>query len=106
MLKFENLANVGDVIRAYDFIGNKEAYVEGVVLEKGWIKHPVHGFDMYMGYSIRVEKDGVQEDFGREGDIAYVPFETSLEYDDRVELIDWDNRAEEELAIQMMKEVA
>ena len=87
MLKFENLAEVGQKIRAFDFIGNKEAYVEGVVLEKGWIKHPTLGYEMYQGYSVRVEKDGVQESFGREGDIAYVPFETSLEYDDRVELV-------------------
>jgi len=106
MLKYENLANIGDTIRAYDFYGNKEAYVQGKVLDKGWIKHPTLGYEMYEGYTIRVEVDGVQEDFGREGDIAYVAFETSLDYDGRVELIDWDNRAEEELAIQMMKEFA
>ena len=86
-MKFENLANVGDVIRAYDFMGNREAFVQGVVLEKGWIKHPTLGFEMYKGYSVRVDLDGVQEDFGREGDIAYVPFETSLEYDERVQLV-------------------
>ena len=87
MLKFEALANVGDTIRGYDFIGNKEAYVEGVVLDKGWIVHPTLGYEMYLGYTVRVEKDGVQEDFGREGDIAYIPFESSLEYDDRVVLV-------------------
>lgn len=99
MLKYENLANVGDKIRAYDFMGNREAYIEGTVIEKGDCPLP------YYAYSIKIEKDGAG--FGREGDIGYVPFENAfLEYDGRVELIDWDNRAEEELAIAMMKEVA
>lgn len=106
MLKFETLANIGDTIRAYDFYGNKEAYIEGVVVDKGWIKHPVTGMELYKGYTIRVAKDGVQESFEREGEIGYVPFETSLEYDERVELVDYDNRAEEELAINLMKEFA
>ena len=35
MLKFENLAEVNDRIRAYDFYGNKEAYIEGYVVNKG-----------------------------------------------------------------------
>ena len=86
-LKYENLANIGDTIRGYDFIGNTEAYVEGVVTDKGWVKHPVTGMELYLGYTILVSKDGVQESFGREGEIAYVPFESSLEYDDRVQLI-------------------
>ena len=86
-LKYENLANIGDTIRGYDFYGNKEAYVEGVVTDKGWVKHPITGMELYLGYTILVSKDGVQESFGREGEIAYVPFESSLEYDDRVQLI-------------------
>lgn len=87
MLKFENLAEIGQKIRAYDFMGNKEAYIEGTVLDKGWVKCPQTGMEMYKGYTIQIEKDGIQEQFGREGDIGYVAFETSLEYDDRVELI-------------------
>lgn len=81
MLKFENLANVGDVIRAYDFYGNREAYIEGRVIAKG--DCPAG----YYAYTIKIEKDGA--DFGREGEEGYVPFETSmLEYDDRVELVE------------------
>jgi len=87
MLKFENLANVGDVIRAYDFIGNKEAFIEGTIIDKGWVKCPQTGFEMYKGYTIQIEKDGIQEQFEREGDVGYVAFETSLEYDGRVELV-------------------
>jgi len=102
MLKYENLANVGDVIRGYDFMGNKDAYLEGKVIAKGAI-HTPNGQYMYDAYTIIVEKDGAE--WGREGDEAYIPFETSMDYGGRVELIDWDNRAEEELAIQMMKEL-
>ena len=38
MLKYENFAKVGDVIRAYDFQGTKGAYLEGPVIEKGDVK--------------------------------------------------------------------
>ena len=86
MLKFEALANVGDKIRSYDFMGNREAFIEGVVVDKGSIYHPTEGYYMYEAYSIKIEKDGA--DFGREGDIGYVPFETGfMEYDNRVELV-------------------
>ena len=101
MLKYQNLAEVGMVIRAYDFMGNKEAFIEGKVIDKGWMPNGA------LGYTIQIEKDGIQEQFGREGDVGYVAFEISMmEYDKRVELVDWDNRAEEELAISLMKEFA
>jgi hypothetical protein len=104
MLKYENLAEVGAVIRGYDFRGMKDAYIEGRVIAKGAIQLD-NGVYMYDGYTIIVETDGA--DFGREGEIAYIPFETSIDYDGRVELIDTgDNLCEIELAIQMMKEVA
>jgi hypothetical protein len=103
MLKYENLANIGDVIRAYDFMGNKEAFIEGTIIAKGAV-HTPSGQYMYEAYTIKIEKDGA--DWNREGDEGYIPFETSMDYDGRVELIDWDNRAEEELAIAMMQEVA
>ena len=82
MLKFEGLANVGDKIRAYDFYGNREAYIEGTVIEIGEMPN------FARGYTIKIEKDGVQETFEREGDIGYVAFETTLEYDERVELVE------------------
>jgi hypothetical protein len=81
MLKFENLATVGDRIRAYDFRGNREAFIQGTVVNTGWMPNGA------LGYTIQIEKDGVQESFGREGDVGYVAFETSFfEYDQRVEL--------------------
>jgi len=101
MLKYENLANVGDTIRSYDFMGNREAFIEGTIIDKGWMPNGA------LGYTIQIEKDGIQEQFEREGDVGYVAFENGfLEYDGRVELVDWDNRAEEELAIALMKEFA
>ena len=81
MLKYQNLAKVGDVIRAYDFMGNREAYIEGTIIDKGWMPNGA------LGYTIQIEKDGVQDSFKREGDVGYVAFETGfLEYDQRVEL--------------------
>jgi len=103
MLEYQNLANIGDRIRAYDFRGSKGAYIEGVVKAKGAIKNEKGNYLLFDGYTIDIDVDGAE--FGREGDEGYIPFETSNDYDDRVELIDWDNRAEEELAIQMMKEL-
>lgn len=80
MLKFESLAEIGQKIRSYDFMGNREAFIEGTIIDKGWMPNGA------LGYSIKIEKDGA--DFGREGDIGYVAFETSfLEYDERVELV-------------------
>ena len=35
MLKYENLANVGDTIRGYDFMGSKDAYIQGRIIAKG-----------------------------------------------------------------------
>ena len=103
MLKYQNLAKIGDRIRAYDFRGSKGAYLEGKVIAKGEIV--VDGRYHFDGYTIMVETDGAE--FGREGEEAYIPFETSMDYDGRVELIDTcDNDAEYNLAVQMMRECA
>lgn len=86
MLKYQNLAQVGDRIRAYDFCGRRDAYIQGTVLAKGAIKTPEGAYTLYTGYTIKIEKDGAG--FGRENDIGYVPFETAMmEYDERVELV-------------------
>lgn len=85
MLKYENLAEVGAVIRGYDFMGTKGAYIQGKVLEKGDINDPKTGRMIFRGYTIMVEEDGAE--FGRENDIAYIPFETGMDYDGRVEVI-------------------
>ena len=84
MLKFEKLANVGDVIRGYDFMGSKGAYIEGRVLAKGEVTDG-KGRYIFNGYTIMVETDSTE--FGRAGEEAYIPFETTMDYDGRVELV-------------------
>ena len=79
MLKYQGLYTVGDVIRAYDFMGNRDAYIQGTVLAVGDMPNGC------LGYTIQIEKDGIQEQFGREGDVGYVAYETSLDYDGRIE---------------------
>lgn len=86
MFKHEATAQVGDVIRSYDFRGMPE-HIEGTVIAKGMIRHPVHGFEMYAGYTIEITKDTMGSG-SRVGDTGYVPFETDfMEYDSRVELV-------------------
>ena len=86
MFKHEATAQVGDVIRSYDFRGN-DAHIEGTVIAKGWIVHPTTGQELYKGYTIEIEKDTLGNG-SRVGDVGYVPFETSfMEYDERVELV-------------------
>jgi hypothetical protein len=85
MLKYQNLAGVGDRIRAYDFRGGKDYYIEGVVVAKGAIRSPQGGYMLYEGYTISIDVDTLG---GREGDAGYVPFETTLDYDERIELVE------------------
>jgi len=76
MLKYQGVYTVGDVIRAYDFRGNTDAYIQGTVLAVGDMPNGC------LGYTIQIEKDGA--DFGREGDVGYVAYETTLDYDGRI----------------------
>jgi hypothetical protein len=92
MLKFESIANVGDVIKAFDFEpmpGRPDRFISGVVIDKGPIKHPQHDVTMFDGYTIEI----LETDKGsqtRKGEIGYVPFEVSfMEYDERVTVIDY-----------------
>ena len=82
MLKYANIAKVGQTIRAYDFkpmIGREDCFVEGVVT-----KIDNKGFDCFV---ITVTKDSWSdaEDKGRVGQEVLVPFQVSfMEYDGRV----------------------
>ena len=88
MFKFEELADIGDTIRSYDFRG-MDVYIEGVVIDKGWIKHPTTGVELYKGYTVRCTKDTMDAGYysNRLHDTVYVPFESSMDYDGRVELV-------------------
>lgn len=75
MLKFENIAKVGDIIRSYDFAGNTEAYVEGVVFD-------TNDNNGYKAFVVRCIKDTLDRRVGEE---IYVPMEVSfMEYDSRI----------------------
>ena len=84
-LKFENTAEVGDVIMAYDFPPNNpemdDQYITGVVVEKGDV-------GSCHGYKVRVinSESGCDEfDVKRIGTEMVVPFEMMiLEHDQRV----------------------
>lgn len=85
MLKFQNTANIGDSIRAYDFaprLGVGDCFLEGTVIDATRDK----GFDAYKVLVTADCWDGSEIDSGsRVGSIAYVPFQVSfMEFDGRV----------------------
>lgn len=86
MLKFEDIASVGDVIKAMDFEGIDTEYLIGEVIAKGDILHPVYGNLLYRGYTVRIIGQGESNGYDI-GEEAYVPFETSFDYDNRVSLV-------------------
>ena len=88
-MKFRNIAEIGDVIRAYDFkpmVGRGECFVEGKVITKGALDC---GYD---AFCIKVTKEvfddlvvGPEDKGSRIGKLVYVPMETSFfEYDGRI----------------------
>ena len=89
MMKFENIAKVGDVIRAYDFKpcrGREDAYIEGVV-EK--VNNTEMGFKAYKvtvtADKFNGEVETVEFEGNRVGKIFFVPYEVSfMEYDSRI----------------------
>jgi hypothetical protein len=93
MLKFAETAQVGDVIKAFDFKpmqGREDSFLVGKVIAKGPIKRfePELGREIYLcdGYTIEVTECS---DNVRLGDTGFVPFEVSMmEYDERVQVIE------------------
>lgn len=97
MLKFEALANVGDIIKAYDFKpmeGRPDCFLTGRVVRKGSLyKGHWDGDDMinvYLCEGYEVEVLGGDEESApiRKGHTMYVPYEVDfMEYDNRIELV-------------------
>jgi len=88
MLKFENIAKVGDMIRAYDFkpcAGRDDAFIEGVVIdansyESGFSSYKIKvTADKFKKYETKVSvRNRVEQ-------IAFVPHQTSfMEFDFRI----------------------
>ena len=98
MLKFENTANVGDKIKAFDFQpmeGRNDSYLVGRVISKG----PIYGKpfpemerEVYLcdGYTVYVtdSSSGSEKlDMKRIGTEMIVPFEMDMtDFDERVSL--------------------
>jgi len=88
MYKFENTANIGDIIKAFDFrpmSDREDSFLVGKVIDKGMVMHPHYNTPMYAGYTVEVlvERDGYKK-----FETAYVPFETDfMEYDERVQRV-------------------
>ena len=87
MLKFQNVAKVGDIIRAYDFrpmAGRDDCFIEGIVIddnnESGFKAFKVEvTADKFQKYETKASKKN------RIGAIMYVPHQTSfMEFDFRV----------------------
>jgi hypothetical protein len=84
-MKYENIAQIGQVIRSMDFASTDEHYIQGTVIDKGWILHPQTGHKVFKGYTIQIEDEGPHGG-ARVGDTGYVPFETTFDFDNRVQL--------------------
>jgi hypothetical protein len=88
MLKFENIAKVGDMIRAYDFkpcAGRDDAFIEGIVIdansnESGFSSYKIKvPADKFKKYETKVSARN------RVDQIAFVPHQTSfMEFDFRI----------------------
>jgi hypothetical protein len=83
-LKFEGVANVGDVIKAFDFEpglrGRPDQYIVGVVRAKGEVSGWVQSvFSVECVYDSTATKDRT-----RVGLNVGVPFELTFDYDGRV----------------------
>ena len=84
MLKFENVAKVGDYIRGYDFKpfkGRGDCYVEGTVLE-------INSDYGYKAYQIQLERAVFGDKEVPKNELqkySWIPMETSFgEFDGRV----------------------
>jgi hypothetical protein len=90
MLKFENTAKIGDIIKAYDFkpmSDRPDSFIVGKVVAKGEVKHPEYGVVMFNGFTIEITESSHEND-PRVGDEGYVPFEVDfMEYDERVQVM-------------------
>ena len=100
-MKFEHTADIGDVIKSYDFqpISNRDdSYIIGRVVDKGWIKA---AYQRYTGYTVEVLQ---RVRLGEVVDVepnerCYTPFESFFDFDERItkvtdqaKSIPWENR--------------
>lgn len=102
MLKFENVAEIGDTIKAFDFEpmeGRDDVFTIGKVVAKGMVYRSFDGveYPMYKAYTIKVTASDKWSK-RRKGELIYVPFESSMDYDGRVTLFKKAGPSDDELA--------
>ena len=77
-MNYENLANIGNTIKSYDFFG-RDDHIIGTVVDKN-----------ASSYSVKVLKSVTEsEEFNklRYGQTLTVPFEAMIEYEGRIQLV-------------------
>ena len=88
MLKFEKVATVGDIIRAYDFApcaGRDDAFIEGVVIDANNDEQGFKAFKVKVTVDKFLKFETEPNEDNRIGTIMYVPMQTSfMEFDHRV----------------------
>jgi hypothetical protein len=102
MLKYANVAEIGDTIKAFDFEpmeGREDAYLIGKVIDKGEFYQEIEeGRKIYLcdGYTVEVTRSPGFE--SRVGAIMCVPFESTFDYDGRVTLFKKAGPSDDEMA--------
>ena len=104
MKKFENTAQVGDIIKAYDFMPTSDRpdmFLSGVVIDKGPIYISVAGRMLYAydGYTVKVVGGDDRYKESMIGETMYVPFERDMmDHDDRITLVATSSQVDKVLA--------
>lgn len=83
MLKYENVAKIGDTIKAFDFEpmeGRPDMFLIGKVIDKGITENGYAAFTVEVTESPEHEK--------RVGATMFVPFESFMDYEGRVTLVE------------------
>ena len=81
-LKYENTANIGDTIKAYDFAryGEKDTYIQGIVVDKGQCDDKYYAcYKIKLTKRLVAGKDRTQSTIDAGADVWYVPFETCMD---------------------------
>jgi hypothetical protein len=88
VLKHENKAEVGDSIRAYDFPGIDNYYLEGIVLRKGDVHPGKPGVKVFECRCTKAVREGEIKNESV-GTLFYTPFEVGfLEFGNRIEKLE------------------
>lgn len=83
--KIETIANIGDIIKAYDFQPREqvgERYLLGRVIDKGWIAEA--GMQGYTVEVVGQSDSNMEDNIYTVTETAYVPYKTMFDFEGRV----------------------